>query len=1699
MAIPVFNNGDLKKTIRTGSLNPAILKVNDLEIKAAASDLQMKSMASEIQSNKTIINKFQSRLDYLEPTVSKNTIITKKSFVQCHVDGPTKTFTLYNNSGVQSECDFSPMFTGGGGGGGSIHVGNGTKNYVADFLNFPGASITQPDKDEPTHLTIEVSAKTSLSTEIKKPDGTGASGHINKLEITGDSDLCRIGDGTLTLDIPNKMVTVGAALKPEHYDNMIISGNTASTSVTDNTLNLKIPHFNATLVGKNLEDVPEEQIALWSDREDWFDLENWIYKGEDLGKSVWGEPDTWVGSNKWSDIRLQDRTLWNEPDTWIGDNKWDPDTGNGTSPRNTWDEPANWIGNNKWNPAIEDIQESVQTFSDSLTGNPLHTKTFRKKWSGDEKWTSSGDRWGFNSVDSAQPITEIAIKGAYGAGTSIEGGILTLEFKETSTITKKLIVSDDKTVGSVFPEVDQLEFDSIGFGLMSKVGADNTKVISVKALPTMKISKTTTISTPTDVKTGLSEIRFKGKGVTVSDSYDTQGNVVPNAATVEVISQDQISAQIGTGTTTPVTKIRLTGKTTGSTISGGRLSINLLDTKILDSKIGNGSVKPINTIKADAINSVYEGTDKKTLYIKGQEARIGDGAVTPISQIKITKNETTSINKGILTINVPDQTTNSILGVVGDGTEGQVKKIKISGSNKKSTLVDGTLDINILETPKMESQNAGGAVIKPITRLKFGVNSGVYEDSDNTLHLKGVQGVVGSATKGLSKIVVTELEAGSTSVTDAGVLTINVPPKSASVGTLLTVEVAEGTPAQVDTLHFNSPYHAVDIPGKKLTISAIRALDSTDSPIGTDGGIVKDIKQGKGITLTTLNGVVSINSDTSTFVAQVGEGTAKPIGKLKVHENVGSFIDDSNTLYIKGIDGTIGAASKPIKSITVVSNSTTGSSLSDDGAMLIAIPPAGGGTPGTPDNTVTVTGEDSSGSYHTTKAKTIGFNSKSFNVYQTGQHNDGVSVTAKLMTVRKANTGLIRKEQSGLSFAGNVKIEGDTSDIKGTTKITFLESKTVLIGGTDPTGAPVKAFDSKEIELKGNHLTLEKVEVTDTVLGKYSKSVIGYKGHTITGKDSDGAPIIVDKVGKLTFDGSAVLSHVTETDGTNTAIVTVESSGGGGTPSGIEVVGNNSEAKPVKLNTSKITFGDNLVTEIITESKNTSIKVDSKGISIKGMDDKGAENISKNVHMINIKGNAIVSGSGDETTVNIGTLSLKGKKTQGIGEVDVTYPSVHKIKLNGGLLTTEGEGDNQYIEYTPTIASIITGKCVGAMTSADGQTMITPKDMPIDKINITGGLSNSSYDGRTKELTVDVKSAINVADNIASLTSACPVGSNTECLGFTKNTSTLYLSDGNNWKSFAYPEMDLHVKSISKRFPVTLPNPTRYIEDDNKNLCVTNISQSSASATVATGGLGIVGGKAGSLSNIYYNDANWFQSYCEFETGKVLTRYRKSGTIWSVWSYKDYGITDEHHSVFTTLNDQKFISGGGIKWQLVQDAKSNIIFSKNGAAFSLINEGNYSLKTCIHLTADKEDLTGLSSLVFTLRNVDTKEKIGNDITVKMTPAASGNFKGLYPSAVVSFPTTHLTRDIKLSIEVTQVGGDATKIKKCALDPYKCYLAIDPTSSVVKTASSIASTYRNTFGGLSFNNGHEVRAEATGATEPKTTRTYGGVYNPGDAS
>lgn len=201
-------------------------------------------------------------------------------------------------------------------------------------------------------------------------------------------------------------------------------------------------------------------------------------------------------------------------------------------------------------------------------------------------------------------------------------------------------------------------------------------------------------------------------------------------------------------------------------------------------------------------------------------------------------------------------------------------------------------------------------------------------------------------------------------------------------------------------------------------------------------------------------------------------------------------------------------------------------------------------------------------------------------------------------------------------------------------------------------------------------------------------------------------------------------------------------------------------------------------------------------------------------------------------------------------------------------------------------------------------------------------------------------------------------------------------------------------------------------------------------------------------------------------------------------------ISGAFYSTFTTRNDQPFsaISDGTspIPYQLVTDPMANALCK--GGGFKLLKDGDYTIAFCFQLTTLKSLEEIKTKFTFTL-----KDNKGSDVDVVSAVVEAEESTGLYKPLFYRFDNLSVSSaldisEFKLFCKAETVGEDGSLsvaddiVKSGTLDPYKNFVSIDPLASPTDSGLAIATTHRNTFAGVSFKEGYEIRTQ-----EPRNGR------------
>lgn len=207
-------------------------------------------------------------------------------------------------------------------------------------------------------------------------------------------------------------------------------------------------------------------------------------------------------------------------------------------------------------------------------------------------------------------------------------------------------------------------------------------------------------------------------------------------------------------------------------------------------------------------------------------------------------------------------------------------------------------------------------------------------------------------------------------------------------------------------------------------------------------------------------------------------------------------------------------------------------------------------------------------------------------------------------------------------------------------------------------------------------------------------------------------------------------------------------------------------------------------------------------------------------------------------------------------------------------------------------------------------------------------------------------------------------------------------------------------------------------------------------------------------------------------------------------------LHDGDFAVFTTSNDQRssedLLDGyTPIPFQQVQNPQGIFRITPQGVITSS-KPGVFDVSFCLQVTSEATKEVKASSLRIKL----IEESTGTTVGVK-TVTINRNTQTSYPAVTGTFSNVELglhngvDKRCSLHLECRDSTIDYA-LSVGNFDPYKNYLAIDPSGSQSSAGISIAKSLRNTLSGLSFKEGLEVRV-TTRASDNRNV-VYAESYN-----
>jgi len=460
-----------------------------------------------------------------------------------------------------------------------------------------------------------------------------------------------------------------------------------------------------------------------------------------------------------------------------------------------------------------------------------------------------------------------------------------------------------------------------------------------------------------------------------------------------------------------------------------------------------------------------------------------------------------------------------------------------------------------------------------------------------------------------------------------------------------------------------------------------------------------------------------------------------------------------------------------------------------------------------------------------------------------------------------------------------------------------------------------------------------------------------------------------------------------------------------------------------------------------------------------------------------------------------GKIVVAGKDSAG---AEQTYQEVSQVSFEGATISQDS--GTKIVTVTSSAGAQVQAKC-------PSQTEYTT----VEKFNIEGDDKLSSIDTTTKTLTLKVDKTIPVYQNKTLLETAYPATTSSGMLAIISKVNDgdvvknfLMYCDGTSWDKYSYKNMPRVVDSLNKRYPELVNEKAAYIE--SSSIRSTNYAYAAKDESGTSNPLPIgkkencivhtVANKWGAQSS---DPKVYAQMIYGLENGTVWFRHHNESSTKPSGVTQIAGLSDKHFTIFTPWSSctYKTIKDGNkiVPLHIVQDNQCNMNEPETpNGKFQITTGGLYNGTLCvtlsnINVTSAGKEYTVTGTIKWGTGSSSEKQ----DATLKVVSKIFGENYYSTPAVLLTFPNISIPEDSEVWVELTITGPDGDNALDAAeVDPYKNYFVLEPSTSLTKTGARIARTLRNTLGGMSFQEGTEVRVQ-TGSTI-KGIRVFGAYYD-----
>lgn len=1697
--IPIFQNKAKLKTIREKSLNPTIQKVNAIEFNQNEILNKIDALTQEVHDNEVVINTNVNSIAELVIALRRAELAIQQTFSHCETDDALKLIRYYHSGSgtLLGTCDLSGMFAGTPSGHGVI-IDDGTSTLVGSKskLSFPG-SVVRVDPDDNSKAIIIPTARGSLEAsvgeaepqqiiglnitgniadtsiipatqsldlhipELELQDSSGKSSKNPKKVVFKDMTFTKTGDTVEITDLAAHPVMVQKGSEPPHPLTKIdLESNTLVQMVPDVTgegMELKVPQFVAT-IGE--ETKPIKGVKVDDVDAGYFDSDNILHINHSAIK-VGNESLMRDGIHQ---IKFPGATVAKVKDTVTVTGLKGIDVYENTS--------GKMVGAEKL-VFSKPFQYRADAGTKGVTLNPFVVK--------------------------GEAGTEIPIKGISMAGTpSVTGDFLNL-----STGGGGGELSPQSLVDILDAPNSDASFSITG----SKVKLTADKKKERARILAELTSNTDPILQPDSVIKFTKTTPQDPTKAGVKASLDEDGLV----GLIKTISTDSGSVLVSTPTEGGKRKLRFDYDSTkekqtieveGYNLAGSYETFPNTENLIMDERFA----------------LIPETDDPTRLQFKlrheGALLGIFSGFSALVASAKLHKGE---FPKG------------KILGFVTKASNGVPQGYTVY--SWKGSLTPSADDIGkaenwdysyFLTSPSQGIKSTGTIPTSSTHNIAAYKGQFVFCSQNNSFYYSNGTDWVKTTLDGSgASILVDGVKDDGTTLTDFTAKKLKFSASDFTVNPTSTPDEA--------IIQFKG---VVVTDGGSTTMSSVHGLKFN----------------GNGVVVTEegshTNQIANIRIDgiQAKSVGQEGEEKYVPISKIEVIGDpaYSSIDEDELTLNIQSpacsADNLSQLKTKfpPTSNLHRIGYTTDDEKLHwSDGSNWVDFPIKS-------DPTLSITGKKADGS-----TATFGLIS---NLEVEGNLEIEEASEGHVKLKYKSKTNFIGVFDSEVALFAAAYADKDIKFQKGHTagyvrkNSRVIESQPTLwytmwfwdMDKTDPTGDEIKNRNNWSFKSKlgaagyctmvvGNHTDFpdwnpENIS-RDPQPKDYTGQIVYYNALDTTKSGhywSDG-----DKWNKLASSGKGLDpdSFIGMLDPAGTVKATKTTVGGqtklkldatgGGAGTGILVTGKDYQSSSevdVSETVSHIEFGDEMDTEVATESGGSFVKINPKGLSIRGRKSASADpELFEKIKIVEMGSGHVVRSNIDGTAkVDFG-INLK----DGVG---TEHTCIENLMLKGGEITKETSSGREFYTYEP--STNVQVKANGAAATK------------VQQINVTGDavVSTDATSG-DKTLSILSEKTMFIADNVSNLSRNYPPDNYKNRLGMTTDSGAIYLSykyEGQSsyrWEPLTSPADVYSLADLEERLPPRPDKTIKYIGDDYKKSRYVFLT--SAATTVDGIDLPDIGQEDGFLVNYYSTDHTqtefgWIQEF-HGSTYSWIRRRRSSGDsfVWGEWEHiQTSRLSDQNHSVLICDNNELYASGfkdnDVIPYMLHQDPTSNLISEPKGR-FKFVRPGSYKLSFMTQFTWNTypttasdivEDMqyytfevarvvkTGDTETFTTIKQIQVNDVKWDETTVsgkKIFPMVKGVVSGVIVSQ------SDIDNPAVSFVFRTAIGNKTNNMmKQMLMDPYKCLVGIDPSSSTCDTAHNIINTLYRSLGGISFQPGYEVRSQAP--TSGQTPRVFGDTYS-----